>query len=167
MRYDNPIVQSHIDRIVMEILAKPDEEFLDYVNNEDRWEWDIAQNLYAYLRLSPPNCFKGLGPVIRYFRDNFKGMVSFQKKTSLCYNLQIWQTCWSFERNLSDTRRPFGFSLKMRTRDYMIAEDDCIPAGVILAISYHYPYIQEKANELILETEKRRMINSIKKSATV
>ena len=167
MKYDNPKIRDIIDDCVKKILTEPDEEFLDYVNNEDRWEWDIAQNLYAYLRLSPPNCFRGLGPVIRYFRDNFKGMVSFQKKTPMCYDLQIWQTLWNFERNLSDTSRPFVFSIKMRTRGYMIAEDDCIPAGVILAISYHYPYIQEKAKELILETEKRRMINSIKKSATV
>ena len=161
------MVRNYIDGIVKGILARSDEEFFKYINDEDRWELDIIQNLYAYLSISPSNCFKGLNPAMRYIRNNYDGVVSYRKNAPECFELQVWLTQWKLERKISEKKNPFWISIKMRKRDYWVVYDDRVSVGVILAISYHYPYIQEKAKELILETEKRRMINSIKKSATV
>lgn len=165
MKYDNPKNRGVIDGCVERILAKSDDEFLKYVNTEKRWVLDIAQELYAELRLAPSNCFRSVGPAMQYFQKTVGETFHSQKAAGQYYILWIGGTEWSIEVHPSSPYPSFSIGMKLGEDHFLIAMDDCIPAGVILAIACHYAYIQECAKPLVLETEKRHMIQSINKLA--
>ena len=165
MKYDNPKIRDIIDDCIKKILTDADEEFLRYVNTAGRWELRISEELYK--ALVPSNCFSSLQPAIRYMGEKC-GCFNFSILTnSDRYGLPMRNTSWMFSIEDGHIEGKYTMSLDTQDGRYVVAYDKHIPAGVILAIDYHFPYIQEKVPILIRETEKRRLLQRIKKCASV
>ena len=163
MKYDNPKIREVIDGCVEKIREEPDEEFFRYVNTPSRWELRLAQELYAELVKSPSNCFASLEPAVRYLVkvtgcDDF--LYAEGGRACIMYlNNSSW--VFSYNQNRTENRFSFGVSLEERGIFEVASEDKSFPAGVILAINYHFPYIRERALDLKRETEKRQLILQI------
>lgn len=150
MKYDNPRIRNIIDDCVRKILMEPDDEFFLYLNTNSRWELRLAQELYKELAASPSNCFASLEPALRYLG-----------------NFQMKNTSWQLTIEDGHIEGRFTISLATEIGRYVVAYDSIIPAGAILAIDYHFTYIQEKAQTLIRETEKRHLIRKIMKTGRI
>ena len=160
MKYDNPKIRDVIDGCVGRILTEPDEEFFRYVNTPSRWELRLAQELYAELVKSPSNCFASLEPAVRYL-VKMTGCDDYVCDLRWSCIMYLNNSTWDFtgDRPLSEKR--FTFGMVFEDGAFQVGEDDFFPAGVILAINYHFPYIKERALDLKRETEKRQLILQI------
>jgi len=160
MKYDNPKIRDIIDGCVEKIREEPDEEFFRYVNTARRWELRLAQDLYVELAKSPSNCFTSLEPAMRYLVKVTGCDDYLYKENSNCI-MHLDNSTWSLSANYMWADYKFCFSVFFEDDYYQVGNDNNIPAGVILAINYHFPYIREKALDLKRETEKRQLIHKI------
>lgn len=160
MKYDNPKIREVIDGCVEKIREEPDEEFFRYVNTPSRWELRLAQELYAELVKSPSNCFASLEPAVRYL-VKVTGCDDYVCDVKWNCIMYLDNSTWDItgDRPLSDKRFTFGVAFEDGV--FQVGENDIFPAGVILAINYHFPYIKERALDLKKETEKRHLIQQI------
>ena len=152
MKYDNPIVRDVIDECIRKIMGKPDEEFLKYANTESRWVMRLASELYN--ALTPANCFGGLATLVEYLRE--KGGHDISYESPRYCTLFLSNTAWSF--SVEEEKYDAKCTTILSTSDgkWVVEYDSLFPAGTILAIDFHYPYILEKARALVRETERRR-----------
>ena len=163
MRYDNPEIKDIIDRCVEEIMQESDKEFLLYVNTEEHWLRKIAQKLYAALLPQPSFCHQSLEAAARFLEETYaedSAICTFPSWKELHIYLPL--TAWGI--HLYDAPRAGHFHISLADR-YLLECGRTIPTGFLLTIDCHFPYIREKAQELMWERNKRALIRDIKSLA--
>lgn len=154
MKYDNPRIRDILDDCVSKIMEESDEEFFKYVNTETRWLMRLAEDLFR--ALTPVNCFSSLAPAVKYLEGK-AGTSSAQYDNYRYCSLSLSNTNWSFAVG-EKGEGMFSFILWTEEGKYVVEYDSVFPAGKILTIDYHYPYIEEKATALQQDTERRRLL---------
>ncbi len=159
MRYDNPEIKDIIDRCVEEIMQESDKEFLLYVNTEEHWLRKIAQKLYAALLPQPSFRHQSLEAAARFLEE------TYAEDSVICTfpswkELHVYLPLTSWGIHLYDAPRAGHFHISLADR-YLLECGRTIPTGFLLTIDCHFPYIREKAKELMWEYERRGLIREI------
>ena len=159
MRYDNLEIKDVIDRCVEGILQEDDEEFLLYVSTEEHWLRKISQKLYAALLPDPSFSHHSLEAAASFLEE------TYAEDSVICTfpswkELHVYLPLTSWKIDLHDAPRSAHFYISFADR-YLVDCGSSIPTNFLLTIDCHFPYIREKAQELMWERNRRALIRDI------
>jgi hypothetical protein len=160
MRYDDLEIKDVIDRCVEGILQEDDKEFLSHTNWESEWIFLLARKIYEALSPDPSFSHQSLEAAARFLDQ------TYAEDNLVVYTFPSWKelivylplTSWNVY--LLDAPRGRRFSISLND-SHLVYCGSSIPTGFLLTIDCHFPYIREKAKELMWEYERRGLIREI------